>query len=120
LPSTSATAAANTAACSLDAIFILEEGGCCHHLQKEQQIANALISASTLASTSAATAATAATCGYLRLPTATCGYLLLRQLLLLLLTRPNIEIALQNSCLCLKNLLMSRAISITRYSNQVL
>jgi hypothetical protein len=51
----------------------------------------------------------AATCGYLRLPAATCGYLQPRQLLLLLLTRPNIEIALQNSCLCLKNLLMLRA-----------
>jgi hypothetical protein len=61
----------------------------------------------------------AATSSYLRLPTATCSYLRPRQLLFLLLTRPNIEIALQNACLCLKNLLMSGAISITRYSNQV-
>jgi hypothetical protein len=62
---------------------------------------------------------TAVPCGYLRLPAATCGYPRPRQLLFLLLNRPNIEIALQNSCLCLKNLLMSRAISVTQYSNQV-
>jgi hypothetical protein len=39
----------------------------------------------------------AATCSYLPLPAAICSYLQPRQLLLLLLTRTNIEIALQNS-----------------------
>jgi hypothetical protein len=60
---------------------------------KEQQSASALTSASTLASI-LVLQLTAVPCSYFQLPAATCGYLRPRQWLLLL-TRRNIEIALQ-------------------------